>query len=101
MPPPHHGQSCAVKLMLENFGGDRRLRNGSGGPPGRFGIECYHVNARLPDAPENTRALGNARFGRVFFYCLEAIWCRFRYGANVFYYVPASGGASRFIATGW
>jgi glycosyltransferase involved in cell wall biosynthesis len=91
VPPPHHGQSCAVKLMLESFGGDRRLRNGSGGPPGRFGIECYHVNARLPDAPGNTRALGNARLGRVFFYCLEAIWCRFRYGANVFYYVPASG----------
>src|SRR5882757_2164849 len=39
-PPPHHGQSYMVKLMLEGFGGDaRKKRPGEISP---HGIECYH-----------------------------------------------------------
>lgn len=37
------------------------------------------------------------RFGKFFlliFYCLEAIWIRFRYGVDNFYYVPAPGKRS-------
>ena len=28
---------------------------------------------------------------RLFLFCLEAVWCRFRYGVDTFYYVPAPG----------
>lgn len=48
-PPPHHGQSYMVQLMLEGLGGDRRKQGRSSPPnPGaERGIECYHVNARV------------------------------------------------------
>ena len=44
-PPPHHGQSYMVKLMLDGFGDDWHQRRAKS--PGAFGIECYHVNARF------------------------------------------------------
>lgn len=83
-PPPHHGQSYMVKLMLDGLGGDVR----SGGTP-RGDIACYHVNARLSDSIED---IGEVRFGKAFLvlrYCAEAIWCRVRHGVDAFYYVPA------------
>src|SRR6185436_2325548 len=48
-PPPHHGQSYMVQLMLEGLGGDHRQRKKSDPPrPGDVhGIQCYHVNTRL------------------------------------------------------
>jgi len=91
VPPPHHGQSYAVKLMLENFGGDRRKSKFRKLPPNRFGVECYHVNARYSRTLED---IGEFKAGKIFlilFYCLQAIWCRFRYGVDNFYYVPAPG----------
>src|SRR5208282_3390687 len=91
VPPPHHGQSYAVKLMLENFGGDRRVRNAASRPPGRFGIECYHVNAQFSRGLEDIGELQSIKLARLSFHCLEAIWCRFRYGVENFYYVPAPG----------
>jgi glycosyltransferase involved in cell wall biosynthesis len=87
-PPPHHGQSYMVKLMLDGLGGDRRLAP-PGTPPAE--IECYHVNTRYSDTLED---IGSFRLGKMWLvlrYCLEAIWCRFHYGAQVFYYVPAPG----------
>ena len=36
-PPPHHGQSYMVQLMLEGFGGDARRKNSH--PPSAHGIE--------------------------------------------------------------
>ncbi len=54
-PPPHHGQSYMVKLMLEGFGGDRRRQKGK--LPGTFGIECYHVNARFSKSLEDVRRI--------------------------------------------
>ena len=44
-PPPHHGQSYMVQLMLQGFGGDARRRPANAGSP--RGIDCYHVNARF------------------------------------------------------
>jgi len=102
-PPPHHGQSFMVQLMVEGFGGDRRQRRRSsardsrGDPPAAgapFGIECYHVNARLSRKLED---IGDLRIGKFFLllgYCLQAIWCRFRYGVTSFYYIPAPGKRS-------
>lgn len=102
-PPPHHGQSYMVQLMLAGLGGDRRHEGapsgveGDGLPPavpGGYGIECYHVNARLSRHLED---IGDLRVGKFFLllgYCLQAIWCRFRYGVTNFYYIPAPGKRS-------
>jgi glycosyltransferase involved in cell wall biosynthesis len=91
VPPPYHGQSYAVKMMLESFGGNRRNAAVPAEGPNRFGIECYHVNARYSKTLED---IGEFRGGKIFlvlFYCLQAIWCRFRHGVTNFYYVPAPG----------
>jgi glycosyltransferase involved in cell wall biosynthesis len=97
-PPPHHGQSYMVQLMLEGFGGDRRkqkrdVANNSAGAQ-KYGIDCYHVNARLSKRLED---IGDLRLGKVFLllgYCLQAIWCRYRYGVTTMYYIPAPGKPS-------
>ena len=96
-PPPHHGQSYMVQLMLDGFGGDRRARrrNSQTVPASTgYGIECYHVNARLS---RNLEDIGEFRLAKVLlllWYCLQAIWCRFRYGVDTLYYVPAPGKRS-------
>jgi glycosyltransferase involved in cell wall biosynthesis len=94
-PPPHHGQSYMVKLMLDGFGGDHRKAKER--PTSPFGIECYHVNARVSTHLED---IGDVRFGKIgllALYCLQAIWCRFRYGVTNFYYVPAPGKTSALV----
>lgn len=99
-PPPHHGQSYMVQLMLEGFGGDRRRASRETGSErvasgsGPLGIECYHVNARLSQKLED---IGDLRIGKFFLllgYCAQAIWCRFRHGVTTFYYIPAPGKRS-------
>ncbi len=105
VPPPHHGQSYMVQLMLEGFGGDRRkhakkIPSGSASEAGEqkgsqsLGIECYHVNARLSQKLEDIGDLRIGKFLLLLGYCLEAIWCRFRYGVTSFYYIPAPGKRS-------
>src|ERR1700751_4598376 len=84
-PPPHHGQSFMVQLMLEGFGGDKRnrARKPSGCSVSRaatgasLGIECYHVNARLSKELEDIGEFRIGKFILLIWYCLEAIWCRF------------------------
>jgi len=88
-PPPFHGQSYMVKLMLDGFGGDRREKKNSA--PNRFGVECYHVNARFSQTLEDVGEFHGGKVLKILFFCLQAIWCRFRYGIETFYYVPAPG----------
>lgn len=92
-PPPHHGQSYMVKLMLEGFGGDRRTNPElqTSNAEIAFPIECYHVNCRYSDSVEDIGSFRLHKMWLVLRYCLEAIWCRFRYGVRAFYYVPAPG----------
>jgi glycosyltransferase involved in cell wall biosynthesis len=90
-PPPHHGQSYAVKQMLDNYGGDRRKAKFRNQPVNHFGIECYHVNARFSKTLEDVGELQAGKVLLILFYCLQAVWCRFRYGVTNFYYVPAPG----------
>ena len=95
-PPPHHGQSYMVRLMLDGFGGDHR-RNARPAEASRHGITCYHVNARLS---RNLEDIGEFRPQKVLLllsYCLQAIWCRFRYGATTLYYIPSPGKRSALI----
>src|SRR6478735_612505 len=101
-PPPHHGQSYMVQLMLEGFGGDQRKiktvtpdkTKPASTDPGRFGIECFHVNARLSRKLEDIGDMRVGKFAVLLGYCLQAIWCRFRYGVKDFYYIPAPGKPS-------
>jgi glycosyltransferase involved in cell wall biosynthesis len=90
-PPPHHGQSYMVKLMLDGFGGDCRKRKEKS--TDGHGIECYHVNARFSKTLENVGEFQGTKIFLVLFYCLQALWCRFRYGVTNLYYVPAPGKA--------
>ena len=91
IPPPYHGQSYMVKLMLDGFGGDCR-RSGVKGDHA-FGIECYHVNARFSKSLEDIGEFQGTKIFLILRYCLQAIWCRFRYDVTHFYYVPAPGKA--------
>lgn len=90
IPPPHHGQSYMVKLMLDGFGGDHRRRQVQT-DQNRFGMECYHVNARLSKDLEDIGSFRPQKFLILFGHCLHAIWCRVRYGVKTLYYVPAPG----------
>jgi|SRR5581483_859648 glycosyltransferase involved in cell wall biosynthesis len=93
-PPPHHGQSYMVQLMLKGFGGDHRKASADSAAANRFGLTCYHVNARVSRELED---IGDLRFGKLILllgYCLQAIWCRFRYDVTTLYYVPAPGKPS-------
>ncbi len=101
VPPPHHGQSYMVQLMLNGLGGDHRAhrrklvaKNATGDV---FGIECYHVNARLSKTLEDIGELHVVKLLLLFGYCLQAIWCRFRYGVTNFYYIPAPGKSSALV----
>jgi glycosyltransferase involved in cell wall biosynthesis len=101
-PPPHHGQSYMVQLMLAGFGGNRRKqgfvnKNGSAQKTGgerSYGIECYHVNARLSKRLEDIGDLRIGKFMLLLGYCFQAIWCRFRYDVTTLYYIPAPGKPS-------
>jgi glycosyltransferase involved in cell wall biosynthesis len=77
-PPPLHGQSVMVKILVE-------------GLP-REGIAVHHVNVRLSrDAAD----IGRWRMGKLFAtfgFGLRAIAARFRHGCDTLYYVPAPPG---------
>jgi glycosyltransferase involved in cell wall biosynthesis len=88
-PPPHHGQSYMVRLMLEGFGGDVRRRPPA--QPSPCGIECYHVNARFSRGLSDIGEFQGAKIFLIFWFCFQAIWIRFRHGVHSFYYVPAPG----------
>ena len=102
-PPPHHGQSYMVQLMLGAFGGDYRRTATQPKDQGitHSPIECYHVNCRLSGAMDD---IGQARLGKVVLllkYCCEALWCRFRYNVRCLYYAPARVSGSLSTVTGW
>lgn len=76
-PPPHHGQSYMVQLLVESLRKDPAF-------------EIFHVNARLSSGTED---VGSMRIGKLLplvRYCLQALWFRFRQGPCTFYYVPAN-----------
>jgi glycosyltransferase involved in cell wall biosynthesis len=88
-PPPHHGQSYMVKLMLDGFGGD--ARRSKSGAANSHDIACYHVNARFSRSLEDIGAFQGGKIFLIFWFCLQAVWLRFRHGAENLYYVPAPG----------
>ncbi|HZI31588.1 MAG TPA: glycosyltransferase family 4 protein, partial [Candidatus Binatia bacterium] len=92
-PPPHHGQSYMVQLMLEGFGGDARRRKPfpDNAVKNGHGIECYHVNARFSRGLSDVGEFQGAKIFLILWFCAQAVWIRFRHGVTNFYYVPAPG----------
>jgi len=81
VPPPHHGQSYMIQLMLENLEKSNLA--------GSERLELFHVNARLSDGVDD---IGVWRIGKLFRlggYIAQAWWMRWRYSLDAFYYVPA------------
>src|SRR5881628_20235 len=94
-PPPHHGQSYMVELMLNGFGGDRLRKDRKVAASGcELGIECFHVNCRLSDKLQDIGDFRLSKFWRLLGYCLQSIWYRYRYGIENLYYIPAPGKRS-------
>ena len=91
-PPSPHGQNYGVHFMLAGFGNDARKSEDKSLARNGHDIQCYHVNARFSKRPEDNNKLQGSKPFRILFYCLQAVWCRFRYGVTNFYYVPTSGG---------
>jgi glycosyltransferase involved in cell wall biosynthesis len=88
-PPPFHGQSYMVQLLIEGFGGDFRRKPERCRESQSNEIECFHVNARFSSDIAAVGVFQIRKIFRLFAYCFEAIWCRFRYGADTLYCIPA------------
>lgn len=85
-PPPLHGQSAMIRIMLDGFGDDQKNAPNPSGP-----IQCFHVNCRLSSDLEE---IGKVHGGKVFQllkYCVQAIRLRLARGVSTFYFVPAPG----------
>jgi len=86
-----------VQLLLDVLGRDHLPQHDSATGakcitgPAQERIECYHVDCRLSDSAEDIGRVRWVKLLRLLRYCVEAVWCRFRYGARIFLYVPAPG----------
>jgi hypothetical protein len=75
-PPPHHGQSVMVELMLRGLEHDTAL-------------SVFHVDARVSHGLEDIGGFGAGKLGRLLSFCIQALGIRFRHGPMDLYYVPA------------
>ena len=78
VPPPHHGQSAMVKLMVE------RLPEFACAD-----IQVLHVDARLSDTIDDVGQGRLIKLLRLLRFAFQAIRLRFTQGVRDFYYVPA------------
>lgn len=86
VPPPHHGQSAMVRLMLDGLGS------------GRFGdFEIFHVDARFSQTMEEVGSSGLHKVLLAFKYAFQAIRLRVKEGVTTFYYIPAPPKTSAMV----
>jgi len=89
-PPPLHGQSVMVRLLIDGLretGQVDLMRGASGKSGARVGY--VHIN---PQLSIDLADIGRWRLGKilsVFQFVFAAIRARFRYGLDTFYFVPA------------
>jgi len=91
-PPPFHGQSYMVQLMIDGLGGDRCGAgpvNPATAPGAGHGIECHHVDCRYTNRMADVGVPSLAKVFPLFRYCRQAIRCHRRHGTDTLYYVPA------------
>jgi glycosyltransferase involved in cell wall biosynthesis len=84
VPPPHHGQSVMVQVLLDGLRVDPRF-------------EVYHVDARVSDDLEDVGSFRPRKFWRLFKCIWQAWWIRMRHGPMAFYYVPAPAKQSAIL----
>ncbi len=84
VPPPHHGQSVMVQILLEGLRADPRF-------------EVHHVDARVSDDMKDIGSFRPGKFIRLFKCILQAWGIRLRHGRMAFYYVPAPAKRSAII----
>jgi glycosyltransferase involved in cell wall biosynthesis len=84
VPPPHHGQSYMVKVMLEGLRADPRF-------------VVHHVNAQLSDDLADVGGFHTRKILRLLKCVLLVWWIRLRHGPMAFYYVPAPAKKSAIL----
>lgn len=87
-PPPVHGQSLMVSLMLDAF---RQSTGGHSAP------RIFHVDCRYSDG---IKSMGRAQIHKFFLairYAVKTLAIRFRHGVTTLYYVPAPGKHPAFL----
>ncbi len=83
-PPPAHGQSRMVQLLVDSLSEPAR------GNDLIEPVQCYHVNARLSRDLQDVGRAGWQKIFRLAGYCLQALGLRVRHRPKVFYFLPAA-----------
>ena len=78
VPPPHHGQSQMVKLMVDGFRAQPEL-----------GIEVLHVDARLSSGMADVGSVRGGKIQALLRYCWQAIELSHQQGCRTLYYIPS------------
>ena len=78
VPPPHHGQSQMVKLMVDGFRAQPDL-----------GIEVLHVDARLSSGMADVGSVRGGKVQALLRYCWQAIGLSHQHGCRTLYYIPS------------
>lgn len=76
-PPPHHGQSYMVELMLRGL----RERHPE--------VSVHHVNCRLSSDLDDVGGIRSGKLVKLVGYCLRAVFVALRHREVLFYYIPA------------
>jgi len=84
VPPPHHGQSVMVQVLLDGLRTD-------------FRFEVHHVDTRISDDLRDIGSFRPQKFIRLLKCIFQAWWIRLRYGRMAFYYVPAPAKQSAIL----
>jgi len=94
VPPPHHGQSYMVELMLEGFG---KATSSTPTALGDTGIQCFHVDARFSSSLEDIGGIRPGKIFRLFELCAAAIRLGLEHGIDSLYFVPAPAKRSAVV----
>jgi glycosyltransferase involved in cell wall biosynthesis len=78
VPPPHHGQSQMVKLMVDGFRSRPDL-----------GIEVLHVDARLSSGMSDVGSIRGGKVQALLAYCRDAIRLSMKQDCRTLYYIPS------------
>jgi glycosyltransferase involved in cell wall biosynthesis len=78
-PPPFHGQSYMVRILLDCFPPTERSPT----------VECVHVDFRLSTSVDDIGQRSWTKLRLVLRYAAETVFKRFRYRADTLFYIPA------------
>ncbi len=88
IPPPLHGQSVMVQVMLT-------------GLTSRPGLTLHHVNFQLSDDHADIGRWRPGKILRTFLLALRAVAARLRHGCDTLYYIPAPPGKRGALYRDW